>query len=353
MDECTIFIGPYVHSFEQKHITCVENGLIAVSNGKDRTLSCGTTTACYFCTIYVESCITFVEELIEAGQRAFVGKVNMNTGCPPEYSETTSSSIADTEKFIDFMKNIKNSLVKLIITPRFAVTCDMPLMTTLAELAKKHDLYIQTHISENKDEVNYVKEIFPECSSYTDVYDKAGLLTKKTVLAHGVYLTNPELKLLKERGSSIAHCPISNTSLQSGFCNVRMLLNEGLSVGLGTDVAGGYSPSIINCMRAAMNMSIHISFLHDNHIPLNYHEVFYLATLGGAKALQMENLIGNFTMGKDFDALRIDLNCQDTPIDYFNELTLSEKLQKFLYLGDDRNIRQVYVKGNLVKNKIQ
>lgn len=440
MGDFIIFLGSYVHSITPNEITCVENGIIAVKNGKivavienndleslrkglphsdqikivklnkneflcpgfidlhihapqfpnaglgyeltllqwlnkytfpleqkysdiefarnvykvvaDKTLSNGTTTACYFATIHLESCIAFVNELVCSGQRALVGKVNMNMKCPPEYSETTSSSMEDTEIFVNYVSNLKNSLIKPVLTPRFALSCDFPLMNKLGELAKKHDLHIQTHISENKDEVEYVKELFPEFHHYADIYDCAGLLTRKTILAHGVHLTPAELKVLRDRGSAVAHCPISNTYLQSGVCDVRLLLNEGISVGLGTDVSGGYSPSILNCMKSAMNMSRYISFLQGNYSPLTYHEVFYLATLGGAKALQMDNIIGNFTIGKEFDALVINLNCQNSPVDFYNELPLPEKVQKFIYLGDDRNIKQVYVKGNLVKNKI-
>ncbi|XP_046404842.1 guanine deaminase isoform X2 [Ischnura elegans] len=318
-----------------------------------RTLSYGTTTACYFATIHVATAIVLADIVLKHGQRAFVGKVNMNVNHPSYYGESSENSLKDTETFVNAILSKKNDLIKPIITPRFAISCDMELMKKLSDIAKKHDVHIQTHISENRDEVKYVAELFPECKSYADVYDSAGLLTDKTILAHGVYLTDDEIKTIVKRSSSVSHCPTSNSCLRSGICHVRKLLQNGVQVGLGTDISGGYSPSIIEVMKAALAVSIDLSFEKDKSnqqtCALELKEVFYLATLGGARALRLDNKIGNFEIGKEFDALVVSLRGEPGGVDVLTPLNTLELLQKFVYLGDDRNVKKVYVSGKIVK----
>lgn len=318
-----------------------------------RTLSYGTTTACYFSTIHLEGSLVLADSITEQGQRAFVGKVNMNANHPVYYGETTEASLKDTEEFINQMLSRKNDLLKPIITPRFAISCDMEIMKKLGALAQKYNLHIQTHISENTDEVEFVKKLFPDQKNYADVYDVANLLTNKTVLAHGIYLTDEEIKVIVERGSSVSHCPLSNSNLKSGICKVRKLLQNGVKVALGTDVSGGCSPSMIKVMQSALSSSIHLSYTetesNENYV-LDYQEVFYLATLGGAKALAIDDRIGNFEVGKDFDALIISMQDPNSSIDILLPYDTRELVQKFIYLGDDRNVKKVYVSGKLVKS---
>ncbi|PNF20793.1 Guanine deaminase [Cryptotermes secundus] len=314
-----------------------------------RTLANGTTTAVYFATIHVDSTILLAKIVTHQGQRAFIGKVNMNYKTPEGYGETTKESYQKTEDFIKQIQNMKNNLILPIITPRFALSCDMELMKKLGELASRYNVHIQTHISENQGEVAAVRGLYRDCKNYADVYDKAKLLTDKTVLAHGVYLHDEELELLAARGSSVSHCPNSNTSLKSGLCDVRRLLNAGIKVGLGTDVSGGYSPSILDAIRNTLDVSIHISYgKGSNYAPLTYPEAFYLATLGGARAVALDDTIGNFKVGKDFDALIVNMKNLG-PIDILGEYDTEALVQKFLYTGDDRNISKVYVAGRQVK----
>lgn len=284
-----------------------------------KTLDHGTTTACYFASLYSNSSLLLVDSVITQGQRALIGKINMTTLAPADYIETPSESIANTKSFIKDVTSKKNDLVQPIITPRFALSVDMDLMKELGNIAKENELPIQTHISENIDEIEMVKEKYN--MSYAETYDKANLLTTKTILAHGVYLSDDELKLLAERGTSIAHCPESNTCLKSGLCDVRRLQAAGVKVGLGTDVAGGPSSSIVQAMKAALDVSVHISFQKENYTPLNFEDVFYLATLGGAEALALEDKIGNFEVGKDFDALIIDMDVESSSSDLLLDCT--------------------------------
>ncbi|KAK3930206.1 Guanine deaminase [Frankliniella fusca] len=302
-----------------------------------RCLSAGTTLACYFATIHPESSLELARCVVRAGQRALIGKVNMNVNNPDYYNESTEQSVDDTVSFVERLQQLQSPLVQPVVTPRFAISCDMDLMKKLAD----------THISENMGEIEAVRGLYQQCANYAEVYDRAGLLTSKTVLAHGVHLLEDELRVLAERGTSVAHCPSSNTCLRSGLCDVRRLLDAGVTVGLGTDVSGGPSPSILDAIRAALDTSIHVSFSKKNYKPLNYQEVFYLATLGGAKALAMDSIVGNFAVGKEFDALLVSVPDPDLHIETLDSLQM---LQKFLYCGSERSIKEVYVQGRSVKN---
>ncbi|XP_024411243.2 guanine deaminase [Desmodus rotundus] len=318
-----------------------------------RTLKNGTTTACYFATIYTDSSLLLAEITDKFGQRAFVGKVSMDKNDSfPEYKETTEESITETERFVSEMLQKNYPRVKPIVTPRFALSCSERLMSELGKIAKTHDLHIQSHISENPDEVKAVENLYPSYKNYTDVYDKNNLLTSKTVMAHGCYLSAEELDVFKERGASISSCPNSNISIRSGLLNVVEVLKRDVKIGLGTDVAGGYSSSMLNAIRTAMMTSNVLLINKINAEGLSPEEVFRLATLGGSQALGLDKDIGNFEVGKEFDALLINPKASDSPIDLFcGDLVgdLSETIiQKFLYLGDDRNIEEVYVGGKLV-----
>ncbi|XP_026681808.1 guanine deaminase-like [Diaphorina citri] len=155
----------------------------------------------------------------------------MTVNCESYYGETGQESLQETERFVEEMRKKNYSTVQPIITPRFAVTCDMPLMTGLAEMARKYDLPIQTHLSENLDEIATVKGMNPTCRSYTEIYERAGLLTNKTLLAHGIHLDDEELDVIRKHGASIIHCPSSNCFLQSGVCDTMRLLDKNVNVG--------------------------------------------------------------------------------------------------------------------------
>ncbi|KYM83189.1 Guanine deaminase [Atta colombica] len=315
-----------------------------------RTIKMGTTTACYFASLYADACTILAKKTAELGQRAFIGKVNMNIPRDDGYCESTLTSVVDTiEKYCIAPNLLQNPLVKPIITPRFALSCDMELMQKLAEIAKTKDVHIQSHVSENKDEIIAVKQAFPHLPSYTAVYDAAGLLTNKTVLAHGVYLEDSELAILKERGTAVIHCPSSNTNLKSGLCDVQRLKANGIKVGLGTDASGAASYSMLNEMRSVLQVSNCLSLTRDNYTPLSYKDVFHMATLGSAKALAIDDKVGNLMIGKEFDALIVDMNVEGSLLDNFKEYTLEENFQRFIYAGDERNIVSVYIKGKQVK----
>lgn len=282
----------------------------------------------------------------------------MDTLSPDYYRDVSAAqSLADTKATIDHIAQIdpSHALITPIITPRFAPSCTSELMHSLGELQKETNLPVQTHISENKSECALVKEMFPTYNSYTEVYDGHGLLTAKTILAHAIHLSEKEVDLIKERKSKISHCPCSNSSITSGTAKIRMLLNKGIEVGLGTDMSGGYSPSILEAVRQASLVSRHVAMEGDDSAKLSIEEVLYLGTKGGAQVVDLEDKIGGFGVGMEWDAQLIDLGSVedngDSPVDIFGWEKWDEMVAKWVYNGDDRNTMAVWVKGKLVHQR--
>ena len=336
-----------------------------------RYLINGTTFASYFATIHTEASKELVRIGRELGQRVHVGKVNMDQNGSEEhgYVETTKESLEQTEDFVDHVQRLEDPLAVPVITPRFVPNCSSGLMRDLASISDRDELPVQTHMSENRDEIKWVKELYPESSSYADVYDSHGLLNDRTYLAHCIHCTRGEVALLAQRGSAVVHCPNSNFALKSGVCDVRNMLNRGVRVALGTDVGGGTSPSMLNAIRLTLCASVaacearnnrecetHDHSEGDGHTseavqePITMEEAFYLATQGGADVLGKGDTVGNFLPGKSLDALIINGEGVGgrSPFDIFEGQGVSEIFQKFIFLGDDRNIEQIFVAGRRV-----
>lgn len=349
-----------------------------------RTLSHGTTTATYFATIDVAATNLLADLCLSMGQRAFVGRVCMDDlELNPDYYRDASAAEAlkATQQTIDHVRGIDPGfdIVSPILTPRFAPSCTREAMAGLAQIHRETGLPIQTHISENLGEIQLVKRMFPEADSYTDVYDKYGILTPKTVLAHAVHISEAEASLIADKKSKISHCPCSNTSLTSGPARVRWMWDKGIDVGLGTDMSGGYSPSILEAARQAAMVSRHVAM--GIHIPdgddaataaaaaerervkLTVEEVLYLATRGGAQCVGLEDKIGGFEVGMEWDAQLVSLNqvsddgglevqdYSDGFVDVFGWESWDDRIAKWLYNGDDRNTKRVWVKGRLVHRR--
>lgn len=291
--------------------------------------------------------------------------------CPDYYrDESAEEGLRKSKEVIEYIRSQdpKGELVRPIITPRFAPACTAEAMTGLAELAKKEDLPIQTHISENKGEVALVKDLFPGCESYAHVYDTHSLLTPRTILAHAVHLSSSEADLIARRQSKISHCPCSNSSLTSGAASVRWMWEKQIEVGLGTDMSGGYSPSILEAARQAALVSRHVAMDGTEENKLTVEEVLYLATRGGAKVVGLEDRLGAFEEGMQFDAQLVGLreveDKEDSDgdfgsgpaedygnVDVFGWEDWEEKMAKWLYGGDDRNTKKVWVGGRLVHKR--
>ena len=328
-----------------------------------RTLAHGTTTACYYATIHVEATNLLSDICLAKGQRAFVGRVCMDRMSPDYYrDESVESVVVDTKACISHIRKIDPShdLITPVITPRFAPSCTDSCLAELGKLHQETQFPVQTHISENKGEIALVEELFPDSEHYTDVYDKAGLLTSKTILAHCVHLSPAERSVIKARGAKISHCPASNTAITSGTAKVRELLDAGLTVGLGTDMSGGYSPSILEEVRQAILVSRHVAMDHGDAAKLSTEESLYLATRGGARVVGLEEKIGGFEVGMDWDAQMISLGSvsedgemreAEGPVDIFMQESWADRVNKWVYNGDDRNTSAVWVKGRLVHRK--
>lgn len=286
----------------------------------------------------------------------------MNTMSPDYYRDACiEDAVRDSKASIEYCRKIdpNGDIVKPIITPRFAPSCTADCLSALGSLAKDTDAHIQTHISENKNEIALVAELFPTSKSYTDVYDTAHLLTPKTILAHAVHLSQEERETIKARGAKISHCPASNTAITSGCAPIRELLDMGLTVGLGTDVSGGFSPSILEECRQAIWVSRFRAMNDGDVAKLSTEEALYLATRGGAAVVGMEDKVGGFEVGKEFDAQMISLGdvkeggeqdgtFEQGPVDVFGWESWDDKVNKWVYSGDDRNCVGVWVRGRLV-----
>jgi guanine deaminase len=342
-----------------------------------RTLSHGTTTAAYYATISVPSTNLLADICLSRGQRAFVGRVCMDCLSPEYYrDESPEQGVLATKECIQHIKSIDPgyNIVSPIITPRFAPSCTSQYLHGLGQLQKETGLPVQTHISENTSEIELVKELFPESKSYTDVYDTHGLLGPKTILAHAVHLSPEERATIKERQCKISHCPTSNSSITSGAAQVRLLLDEGIDVSLGTDMSGGYSPSVLEACRQALLVSRHVAMgtadaEEKENVKLAIEEVLYLATRGGAKAVGLEAKVGGFEVGMEWDAQLVGLDGVPEgdeeeglqgddglgggtgPVDVFGWESWEDKVAKWVFNGDDRNTLAVWVKGRLVHER--
>ncbi|KAI4166458.1 MAG: hypothetical protein LQ348_007807, partial [Seirophora lacunosa] len=224
------------------------------------TLRHGTTTAAYYATIHPAATNLLADTCLAAGQRAFIGRVCMDrpATCPTTYRDASlDAGMQATRHVVRHIRALDpaGTLVRPILTPRFAPSCTTAMLSALGTYAREENLPIQTHISETEAEVALVTRLFPDRKSYADVYDAAGLLGPNTVLAHAIHLRDDEVRLIREKGAAVSHCPVSNTSLGSGICPVRDLLDAGVTVGLGTDVSGGGSCSVLTAAREAAGVS--------------------------------------------------------------------------------------------------
>jgi guanine deaminase len=303
----------------------------------------GTTRSVVFSSIFNESTKLLMDMFIESGLGAYVGKVNMDRNSAPYLTEDTNKSLVDTEELIvEYLH--KSRLVKPIITPRFIPTCSTELLKGLGKLSKKYDVPIQSHINENTAEVIWVKELYPESKNYASVYNDLGLFGQtKTIMAHCIHNTEEEISLMAENGVYVAHCPFSNLNLSSGMMPTRKLMEANINVGLASDISGGNTLSMPQIIGGAIQSSKMV-WLNSNKelTPLTISEAFYLGTKGGGSFF---GNVGSFEEGYEFDALIIDIENLTTG----KPLSIEEKLQKFIYIGDGDNIIERYVFGKKIE----
>lgn len=306
----------------------------------------GTTRSVLFGTIHNKASEVLMDLLNKAGLGSYVGKVNMDRNCPDFYIEKTEDSLKDTKAFLEATVN-KYDLVKPIVTPRFVPTCTGELLKGLADLAKEYNVPVQSHLSENRGEIAWVKELHPESPNYGGVYDEFGLFGQQpTVMAHCIHLTDDEIKLMAKNNVFVAHSPHSNCNLISGIAPIRKLVKAGVPVGLASDISGGHDVSIASVMVNAVQVSklkwVENPDYADYGEFLSTPEALYLATKGGGKFF---GKVGSFEEGYEFDALVVD----DSELLDVNDRSVEERLQRYIYVGDDRQIVDRFVAGNKVE----
>lgn len=308
----------------------------------DELLRNGTTTAHAFGSVHKGSVDALFEAANERNMRMVAGKVLMDRNCPDFLQDTAESGYRDSKALIE--KWHKQDRALYSITPRFAPTSSIDQLQRAGQLAQEHpDTFVQTHVAENKAEVAWVVELFPESRSYLDVYDRFGLLRERSVMAHCIYLDEEDRRRMAETGTSMAHCPTSNLFLGSGLPDLRASFAAGMKVGMGSDVSGGTTYNMLEVLDEAYK----IAQLQD--FKLSAYRAFYLATLGSAESLYLDDKIGNFEVGKeaDFNVINFD----STPLIKRRMNTsndLADKLFALIMMGDDRSISQTYIMGEAV-----
>lgn len=303
-----------------------------------------TTRACIFGTVHREATQILMDMLEETGMKTMVGKVNMDRNCPDYIrEESANQSIEDTIYVIEqAMKNYKNTVP--ILTPRFIPTCSDELMRSLGELKEKYNLPLQSHLSENHAEIEWVSQLCPEAESYTEAYEKLGSFhpSGKTIMAHCVYLSEKEETQLKEQNVFIAHCPESNVNLASGIAPIRRFLEKGLKIGIGSDVAGGSSINLFRAMTCAIQSSkLYWRLVDVSSKPLTVEEAFFLATKGGGAFF---GKVGSFEKGYQMDAVVLN----EKNLETIKQLSPKERLERIIYLGTNENIISKYVDGSRI-----
>jgi guanine deaminase len=307
----------------------------------DELLRNGTTTALVFCAVYPQSVDALFAEAERRGMRIIAGKVLMDRNAPQKLRDTAQQGYDDSKALIGRWHGRGRSLYA--ITPRFAGTSTPAQLDAAGSLWREHpDVLVQTHIAENRREIEWTAELFPERKNYLDIYDHHGLIGRRAVLAHGVHLSEDELCRCHESGTAIAHCPTSNLFLGSGLFQARKFKDRKrpVEVGLGTDIGGGTSFSLLATMGAAYEVA------QLNGRTLSAVEAFYLATLGGARALALEDRIGSIAPGREADLAVLDPKA--TPLLALRNAradSIEDVLFALMILGDDRAVRATYVAG--------
>lgn len=296
-----------------------------------------TTRLSAFGTTHEDSTLILMDILGKAGFHGYVGKVNMDRNSPDSLVEDTDESIASTRSFIE--RSSAYSSIRPIITPRFIPSCSDRLLKELGRIASGLSIPIQSHLDENRSEIEWVASLCPWARDYASAYDSFSLLTDRTIMAHCVWMTDDEIDLLKARGTYIAHSPTSNLNLSSGIAPVRHFLDKGLRVGLATDVAGGSSLSLLTVMQDAVKASkMRWRLQDDSAKPLSLSEAFYLASKGGGSFF---GSVGSFEPGSDADIVILDeaegfrTSCH----------SIEERLEMAVYRSSELPVKEKYIRG--------
>jgi guanine deaminase len=344
-EQLLTWLKQYVYPEEEKFDNKEYAGEVA-SFFLEELLRNGTTTALVLATTHPVSVEVFFEAALKRNMRMIAGKMMMDRNAPEEVLENPGQSRKVCEQLIE--KWHGKGRLSYALTPRFAIGCTPEMLKVVGEIKKEyHDVYIHTHLAENKEEIKRVQELFPWCNDYLEVYERFSMVTDRSIFAHGIYLSDSELERLSRAGATIASCPTSNLFLGSGLFKMSKAKSRKypVKVGIGTDVGAGTSFSMLKTLHEAYKVAAL------NEKKLSPFQAFYLATLGGAKSLSLDDKIGNFDPGKEADFVVLDLAA--TPLMKFRDQNalaeslpqLAEKLFATVVLGDDRAVSSVFIMG--------
>lgn len=305
----------------------------------DLALAHGTTTACSYATIHPESVDAIFTAAQARGMRFYAGKTCMDRNAPEGLRDTVQSAYDDSRRLLEKWHGVDR--LSYVITPRFSPTSTPEQLAALGALWREYpDCLMQTHLSEQTDEIEWVKSLFPQARDYLDTYEAQGLLREGALYGHAIHLTPREIDRLHEAGASVVHCPTSNTFIGSGLFDLQGLLARGIRTGLATDTGGGSSFSMLHTMAAAYEVA------QLRGVAVHPAQLWWLATVGSARALHAEDRIGNLAPGMEADLVVIDL--ASTPaIEQATRRaeTLWQALFPTIMMGDDRAIREVWIGG--------
>lgn len=290
-----------------------------------------TVRSCMFSSAHTAATEILMDEMDATGLYSFIGRVNMDTAAPDNLREpNAATALRETEEWICTTQK-KYARTKPMLTPRFVPSCSSELLSGLGNLASKYQIPIQSHLSENYDEIELVRSLYPDSPYYGEVYKRFGLLgnTTPTVMAHCIYSCPGEIDDLYRNNVFVAHCPASNTNVIAGIAPIRRYLQKGLHIGLGSDIAGGHTESLFRAVTDAIQASkLYWKYVDSNCAPLTFPEAFFLATKGGGA---FWGNAGSFEPGYAFDAVILD----DSILPHPQYISPAERLERAIYLGLD------------------
>ncbi len=307
----------------------------------DDLVKTGTTRATIFATLHTDRTLLLMDLLEQKKFCAYVGKVSMDRNCPEFYIEKNGKE--ETTRFLEECQKRNYKYVKPIITPRFTVACTDEYMKFLGELARKYNVPVQSHVSENLGEIEFVKQLRPDDKFYGESYDKNGLFGNdvKTVMAHCIHCPKEEEELMKKNGVFIAHCPTSNSNIASGICPAGRYLREGYKIGLGSDISGGHTLDLFEVMRHAIQVSKQrMRYIDPKEVSLTMTETLFMASNGGGSFF---GKVGTFENEYEFDAIVLD----ESTIPSARKYNDKERLERFIYHKNSK-IESKFIRGNKI-----
>ena len=307
----------------------------------------GTMRATVFATVHTPATLCLADLCHQAGIGAYIGVVGMDRNSPDNLRNTVDEAVASTQALYDHVKDYPR--VNAIITPRFVPSCTPEMMNALAVQARELDLPIQSHLCETPKEIEWVRELEPQATSYADVYHRYGLLNEKTLMAHSVYPSKKDIELPQQSQATVVHCPTSNCNLGSGIAPIRQLLDAGVNIAMGTDVAAGHHLSMFRTMQYAIQMGKMIYAQNNREVSfLSLAEAFYMATKAGGRLF---GAVGSFEVGYEFDALVINDAALADKLGTRPE-QLYERLERFIYTGSEQQIVRRFCSGQEVEFRV-